>query len=166
MQAPVTVIERAAGVAPEASPPRRKPKVARKRPSAPPDVLDPPEPPYLRRGPSTHPYDHTRREGNGGVGLATDFCWRHTWVHDTTGERIVATVPIPPSGDPFEDAEGLVVRRRVEHAIEVQRHLPTARVEVFTAEGALVGHVAPVDEAAPSTSPAPEVPHPYGEGLW
>jgi len=49
---------------------------------------------------------------------------------------------------------------------EVQRHLPTARVEVFTAEGALVGHVAPVDEAAPSTSPAPEVPHPYGEGLW
>lgn len=114
---------------------------------------------------ATKPH-HTRREGNGGVGLATDFCWRHTWVHDTTGERIVATVPIPPSGDPFEDAEGLVVRRRVERAIEVQRHLPTARVEVFTAEGALVGHVAPVDEAAPSTSPAPEVPHPYGEGLW
>jgi len=84
----------------------------------------------------------------------------------TTGETIVATVPLPPSGDRHENKDGLVVARRMLDAIEVQRHLPTARVDVFTAEGALVGHVAPVDEAAPSTSPAPEVPHPYGEGLW
>ena len=65
-----------------------------------------------------------------------------------------------------ENKDGLVVARRMLDAIEVQRHLPTARVDVFTAAGEYVGHIAPVDEDAPRTSPAPEVPHPYGEGLW
>lgn len=165
VQAAVDVIERTAGARAEAR--RRKPKVARTRlppPEASSEVLDPPERPGLRRSPATHPYDHTLREGQ--CGELPGILWRHTWVHDGTGERIVATVPLPPSGDRYESGEGLVVFRRVLDAIEVQRDLPTARVEVYTAAGTYVGHVGPVDEDAASTSPDPAVPHPYGEGLW
>ena len=38
------------------------------------------------------PYDHVLREGQRGE--LPGILWRHTWRHDTTGETIVATVPL------------------------------------------------------------------------
>ncbi len=105
------------------------------------------------------PYDHVLREGQRGE--LPGILWRHTWRHDTTGETIVATVPLPPSGDRYESGEGMVVLRRQRDAIDVQRELPSARVEVFAADGSYVGHVAPVEEEPPAESM-----HPYHEGMF
>lgn len=101
------------------------------------------------------PFEHTLREGDG-IARATEFRWRHTWTHAVTGERIVATVPLPASGDPYEDFEGAIVHRRYRDAFEVKLDLLTAHVELFAADGAYVGHIAIVE---------PD-PHPYHEGLF
>lgn len=87
------------------------------------------------------PFEHTLREGNGIgdayiPGASPAFRWRHTWTHRTTGDRIVATLPVPPSGDAFEDGCGLVALRFLpaEGAAALVAHLwPSARVEVIAA---------------------------------
>lgn len=102
-----------------------------------------------------YPFEHTQREGDG-LARDTAFRWRHTWTHAATGERIVATVPLPASGDPYADFEGAIVRRRYRDAFDVKRDLLTAHVELFAGDGAYVGHIAVVE---------PD-PHSDHEGLF
>jgi hypothetical protein len=119
-----------------------------------------------------YPHEHTRREGNGvGDAYVADapaaFRWRHTWTHCETGDRIVATVPVPPSRDAFEDDHGLVALRflpAVGAAEAVARLWPSARVEIVTRasttpntslSSATSPTLTPSPTLAPTTTPAP-----------
>lgn len=79
-----------------------------------------------------YPFDHVLREGRG-YDVGAGYRWRHTWAN-AAGDRIVATVPTPLSGNAYEDSEGLAVLRRVRDALHVQRELPTSRVDLFEGE--------------------------------
>ena len=67
-----------------------------------------------------------------------DFVGRFTWQH-VEGERVTATVPIPPSGDRFDTTEGLVVPRRPLDPLRfIARQMPSAQVERSAAGEAMV----------------------------
>ena len=97
---------------------------------------------------ATHPYNHVLRErSTTDEGAPTGFLWRHTWVHDATGERIVVTVPMPPSG-PCGTAEGLIVLRRVTGVEQAMSRMFSARAEVFSREGECIAVYGYEEEAA------------------
>lgn len=88
------------------------------------------------------PWSHVSREGHGQSSLCPQgFAWRHTWTHDTTGERLVATVPPSECDGNPRCCEGLVVLRRVRDPLSVAARMPTSTVEVFDRDGKRVAHV-------------------------
>lgn len=93
-----------------------------------------------------HPWSHIDRKGDG-RDIPSGYLWRHTWEHAKTGALIVATVPLPASGDPYEHSEGMVVPKRVRDAESVARMLPRALVETFE-RGARVAAIEPVTPPA------------------
>ena len=128
----------------------------------------------------SHPWEHTLREGKGtGDAYVPDatpaFRWRHTWTHCETGDRIVATVPVPPSGDAFEDDHGLVALRFLPAegaAAGRARAWPCARVELVTSSSSGAGDARPDGPAAPVTTivnhseARPVASLTYGEGMF
>lgn len=128
----------------------------------------------------SHPWEHTLREGKGtGDAYVPDatpaFRWRHTWTHCETGDRIVATVPVPPSGDAFEDDHGLVALRFLPAegaAAGRARAWPSARVELVTSSSSGTGEACPDGPAAEvtvvvnRTEARPVASMTYGEGMF
>jgi len=128
----------------------------------------------------SHPWEHTLREGKGtGDAYVPDaspaFRWRHTWTHCETGDRIVATVPVPPSGDAFEDDHGLVALRFLAAegaAAGRARAWPSARVEFVTSSSSGAGEPSPdtpsatVTNVVTRTAARPVASMTYGEGMF
>lgn len=86
------------------------------------------------------------------TGPTIPFVARFVWEHAETGERVTATVPLPPSGDRY-DAPGpvIVLRHPLDPEAHAARHLPTATVMRSPRE---------LREAAPVNTTA------CGWGLW
>jgi hypothetical protein len=98
------------------------------------------------------PWNHVEREGDGNdLTGKHGFVWRHRWRHDVTGAEVVATVPMPPSGNPYDTTDGLVARRRLHSPEAIARHMPTARIEVF--EGGKLARVIEPSEIAGDPRP-------------
>ena len=88
------------------------------------------------------PWNHVSREGHGHGSLCPQgFAWRHTWVHDTTGERLVVTVPPGPCDGSANCCEGMVVLRRVKDPLAVAARMPTSTVEVLDRDGKRTAYV-------------------------
>lgn len=88
------------------------------------------------------PWNHTLREGHGQSSLCPQgFAWRHTWTHDTTGERIVATVPPSECDGRPNCCDGLVAMRRIAGPLAIAAWMPTATVEVFDRDGKRIAYV-------------------------
>ena len=94
-----------------------------------------------------YPWNHVGRERRS---CDVDACRgcdgylvRHTWQHDTTGERIVVSVPLiaadhpaPGEGVPLR-WDGQIVRRRIKGVESVLRSIPSATASVYAADGTL-----------------------------